>query len=93
LHEPFESGIIRVLGHASVAIPVKEMIPEQFRARSKVFVFGNDRGPRPGRLRTAAGGQLWFIQHIFEQRVTLTFFAIPSCSLGIAKRLHSGNET
>jgi len=42
LHEPFERWIIRVLGHASVAIPVKEAIPEQFRARSKVFVFGND---------------------------------------------------
>jgi hypothetical protein len=42
LHEPFECWIIRLLGHASVASPVKEAIPEQFRARSKVFVFGND---------------------------------------------------
>jgi hypothetical protein len=44
-------------------------------------------------VRPAAGGQLWFIQHIIEQRVTLTFFAILSCSLGMAKRLHTGNET
>jgi len=39
LHEPFEGWIIRLLGHASVAIPVKETIPEQFAPESKVFVF------------------------------------------------------